>query len=344
MDTASLLKRRRSEHSKYWIYSDKELNNPCTCNTSGVSLKDENIYRIQAIGHMQQVGKYYGSRNNMHAGMVASAAMFLHRFYMHHSFLDISHLAMSTCCLYVATKADMKPKTKRLALEDLILCSITSAHGQNHKPDAEYLAELRKDVFYHERLLLATLGFNMLDVRVPLDFVAEYVCSIVKKEELQIRVITDACKLLNSILGGVFGLRYHPEVMACCAVKRALHNHKVEVDSSWYNNVVENPEFLPPAEGRNELGEQIKRLDREVEEYIKEQSAWLRDQQRHAENKQSRSRDHRRNERSSSDRPSSRLSSSSSDRSKARHSEPTRQQPRRRSTDKRPEYNTSGRR
>lgn len=35
--------------------------------------------------------------------------MYLHKFYMHHSFLDVDHQAIATACLYLAIKADSRP-------------------------------------------------------------------------------------------------------------------------------------------------------------------------------------------------------------------------------------------
>lgn len=38
--------------------------------------------------------------------------MYLHKFYMHHSFLDVDHQAIATACLYLAIKADSRPVKK----------------------------------------------------------------------------------------------------------------------------------------------------------------------------------------------------------------------------------------
>ena len=100
-----------------------------------------------------------------HAGMAATAALYMHKFYMHQSFTDVPHLPMATSCLYLAYKVDSRPKLLGRPedfLKDLIKNSynlVTGASASGKEPWTETLAEtLMKDFCYHERLLLASLG------------------------------------------------------------------------------------------------------------------------------------------------------------------------------------------
>ena len=64
---------------------------------------DARFLRALYIG--PQLSSYLRERfllagTDSHAGMVAVAALYLQRFYMHHSFADVSHLAIASSCKY----------------------------------------------------------------------------------------------------------------------------------------------------------------------------------------------------------------------------------------------------
>lgn len=106
-------------------------------------------------------------------------------------------------------------------------------HPTKPTPD---LRELTEDLLYHERLLLATLGFN-LQVRPATNFLGYYLqvlpvdcmCSAAKQKGETF--VTFATRLMNTSLGATLHLRYHPEVVACAVIAEAAKSLKVELAS-----------------------------------------------------------------------------------------------------------------
>jgi len=321
----------RKTHAKFWLYTKDDVGTPRSC-AKGMDLPTERRHRSQAAGHIQQLAKQMqdiakstAKKQNkpfrvprMHAGMAATAALYMHKFYMHQSFTDVPHLPMATSCLYLAYKVDSRPKLLGRPedfLKDLIKNSynlVTGASASGKEPWTETLAEtLMKDFCYHERLLLASLGFNELELRIPghfivyfalgLDLVAKQEGDKQSPEDLRQRLIKYSCRMNNSIMGSHLGLVYHPEIIACSILdmtarevlkytanpKGRLHQDLPDPAAPWYTRMIPEKRFPSAVKFTDPIAvddvvlsvDMITEVQAEIRTYVAGETAWLKCQQ-----------------------------------------------------------------
>jgi len=132
-----------------WYYEKKELKNTPSY-LAGLDYETETRYRREGSRFIQEVGKIFGLRHDT----MATAAVYFHRFYMFHSFLEFPRYVSATCTLFLAGKAEETPKKCR----DLIK---TVRSLTNDNQFSTFGADPREEVMTLERVLLQTIKFDL---------------------------------------------------------------------------------------------------------------------------------------------------------------------------------------
>jgi len=329
----------REEHRKYWLYSEADLQAPASTKRGvgadggkKLTLEEEQRFRDQAAGHIQHVVKEISRLkpycDHVHAGTMSTAIMFFHRFYMEQSFMEVGHLPMAICCIYVAMKIDRKPKggsnsSSKQQINTLIHQTLDfvfrmSPSAVQLSPSVTYLKKAREakqlfdkkkvkpkgeqlriteqsdaavkvfrdELCYNECLLLSTLGFNTLEVRLPITYIVHYINIINIPADQRDKFIKEACRQLNSTLGATFGLLYPPEVIACCMITRAARvldsalpkPKKEDHGKTWINAVLLSEKVPLLLHGEVEAQDPtvlVDKLNTSVDKYIVDQKRWL---------------------------------------------------------------------
>ncbi|XP_023323573.1 cyclin-K isoform X2 [Eurytemora carolleeae] len=199
-----------------WYYDKKELkNSPSTL--SGLSYEDETRYRREGARFIQELGKALGLRHDT----MATAAVYFHRFYMFHSFIEFPRYVTATCALFLAGKAEETPKKGRdiiKTVKELLNPNQFSTFGQDP----------REEVMTLERVLLQTIKFD-LQVDHPYPSILKYAkCLKGDQSKLQ-KMVQMSWTFVNDSLCTTLCLQWEPEVIAIALMYLAAKLSKFEV-------------------------------------------------------------------------------------------------------------------
>ena len=95
-----------------------------------------------------------GKALNLSHTTMATAAVYYHRFYMFHAFQDFPRYVVSTCCLFLAGKAEETPKKCRDIVR--VVRQLT-----NDRQFATFGNDPREEIMVLERVLLQTIKFDL---------------------------------------------------------------------------------------------------------------------------------------------------------------------------------------
>lgn len=221
-----------------WIFTKEQLLNTPS-RKSGIENDKELIYRQQAANLIQDMGQ----RLQVTQLCINTAIVYMHRFYMFHSFQKFHRNAMAAACLFLAAKVEEQPRK----LEHVV--KVSNICQNKETPDTkseEYLNEAHQLVI-NESILLQTLGFD-LTVDHPHTNVVK-TCQLVKatKDLAQ----TSYFLATNSLHLTAMCLQYKPTIVACVCVHLACKWSKWEIPSSyegkewfWYSDPSVTTELL----------------------------------------------------------------------------------------------------
>jgi len=209
-----------------WYYDKKELKSSPTT-TAGLSYEDETRYRMEGARFIQELGKSLGLSHNT----MASAAVYFHRFYMFHSFVEFNRYVTATCALFLAGKAEETPKKCR----DIIK---TTKELLNFHQFSSFGQDPREEVMTLERVLLQTIKFD-LQVDHPYSTLLKYAkCLKGDKAKLH-KMVQMSWTFVNDSLCTTLCLQWEPEVIAIALMYLAAKLSKFEV-KDWKNRTDEH--------------------------------------------------------------------------------------------------------
>ncbi|XP_059481871.1 cyclin-T1 isoform X2 [Neocloeon triangulifer] len=213
-----------------WYFS-KELIASTPSRRCGIDPDRELSYRQQAANFIQDMGQ----RLKVTQLCINTAIVYMHRFYMFHSFTVFHRNSISTASLFLAAKVEEQPRK----LEHVI----TVAHwclNREGKLDtkSELYLENAQELVFNENVLLQTLGFDV-GIDHPHTHVVKC-CQLVRanKELAQ----TSYFMASNSLHLTTMCLEYRPTVVACFCIHLACKWSNWEIPQSnegkdWYSYV-----------------------------------------------------------------------------------------------------------
>jgi len=148
-----------------WYWEKKDLRNTPSQN-KGMDFDTETRYRREGVRFIMELGKALNLSHNT----MATGGVYYHRFYMFHSFQEFPRYVTSTCCLFLAGKAEETPKKCR----DLVK---TVRQLTNDRQFSTFGNDPREEIMILERVLLQTIKFD-LQVEHPYDSIIRFAKSL----------------------------------------------------------------------------------------------------------------------------------------------------------------------
>ncbi|XP_042323618.1 cyclin-T2-like isoform X5 [Sceloporus undulatus] len=193
-----------------WFFTREQLENTPS-RRCGVEGDKELSYRQQAANLIQDMGQ----RLNVSQLTINTAIVYMHRFYMHHSFTKFNRNVISPTALFLAAKVEEQPRK----LEHVIKVAHACLHHQepllDTKSDA-YLQQAQELVIF-ETIMLQTLGFEITIEHPHTDVVKCTQLVRASKDLAQ----TSYFMATNSLHLTTFCLQYKPTVIACVCIHLA---------------------------------------------------------------------------------------------------------------------------
>uniref|UniRef100_A0A673KLX2 2-amino-3-carboxymuconate-6-semialdehyde decarboxylase-like n=1 Tax=Sinocyclocheilus rhinocerous TaxID=307959 RepID=A0A673KLX2_9TELE len=179
--------------SSKWFFTREQLENTPS-RRCGVEPDRELSYRQQAANLIQDMGQ----RLNVSQLTINTAIVYMHRFYMYHSFSKFHRNTTSPTALFLAAKVEEQPRK----LEHVIKVTHACLNPQEPPLDTKSNAYLQQaqELVILETIVLQTLGFEITIEHPHTD--------VVKCSQLVLHLTT-------------FCLQYKPTVIACVCIHLA---------------------------------------------------------------------------------------------------------------------------
>ncbi|XP_019409586.1 PREDICTED: cyclin-T2 isoform X2 [Crocodylus porosus] len=199
-----------SSTASRWFFSREQLESTPS-RRCGVEADKELSYRQQAANLIQDMGQ----RLNVSQLTINTAIVYMHRFYMHHSFTKFNRNIISPTALFLAAKVEEQPRK----LEHVIKVANACLHPQEPQLDTKSDAYLQQaqELVILETIMLQTLGFEITIEHPHTDVVKCTQLVRASKDLAQ----TSYFMATNSLHLTTFCLQYKPTVIACVCIHLA---------------------------------------------------------------------------------------------------------------------------
>ncbi|XP_026231713.1 cyclin-T2a isoform X2 [Anabas testudineus] len=196
--------------SSKWFFTREQLENTPS-RRCGVEPDRELSYRQQAANLVQDMGQ----RLNVSQLTINTAIVYMHRFYMHHSFTKFHRNIISPTTLFLAAKVEEQPRK----LEHVIKVAHACLNPQEPPLDTKSNAYLQQaqELVILESIVLQTLGFEITIDHPHTDVVK---CSQLVRASKDLAQ-TSYFMATNSLHLTTFCLQYKPTVIACVCIHLA---------------------------------------------------------------------------------------------------------------------------
>ncbi|KAJ8253275.1 hypothetical protein GJAV_G00211020 [Gymnothorax javanicus] len=217
--------------SSRWFFNRDQLESTPS-RRCGVESDRELSYRQQAANLIQDMGQ----RLNVSQLTINTAIVYMHRFYMYHSFTKFHRNIISPTALFLAAKVEEQPRK----LEHVIKVAHACLNPQEAPLDTKSNAYLQQaqELVLLEAILLQTLGFEVTIEHPHTDVVK---CSQLVRASKDLAQ-TSYFMATNSLHLTTFCLQYRPTVIACVCIHLACKwsNWKIPVSTDgkhWWEYV-----------------------------------------------------------------------------------------------------------
>lgn len=196
--------------SSRWFFTREQLENTPS-RRCGVEADKELSYRQQSANLIQDMGQ----RLNVSQLTINTAIVYMHRFYMHHSFTKFSRNIISPTALFLAAKVEEQARK----LEHVIKVAHACLHPLEPLLDTKCDAYLQQtqELVLLETIMLQTLGFEITIEHPHTDVVKCTQLVRASKDLAQ----TSYFMATNSLHLTTFCLQYKPTVIACVCIHLA---------------------------------------------------------------------------------------------------------------------------
>ncbi|XP_063789856.1 cyclin-T2 isoform X2 [Pseudophryne corroboree] len=193
-----------------WFFTREQLENSPS-RRCGLEADKELSYRQQAANLIQDMGQ----RLNVSQLTINTAIVYMHRFYMHHSFTKYHRNIISPTTLFLAAKVEEQPRKLEHVIKVTHACLNPPDLQLDTKSEA-YLQQAQELVIL-ETILLETLGFEITIEHPHTDVVKCTQLVRASKDLAQ----TSYFMATNSLHLTTFCLQYKPTVIACVCIHLA---------------------------------------------------------------------------------------------------------------------------
>ncbi|XP_044044075.1 cyclin-T2-like isoform X1 [Siniperca chuatsi] len=196
--------------STKWLFTREQLENTPS-RRCGIEADKELSYRQQAANLIQDIGQ----RLNVSQLIINTAIVYMHRFYMIHSFTKFHRNIISQTTLFLAAKVEEQPRK----LEHVIKIAHACVNPQEPAIDTKSNAfqQQAQELVALETVVLQTLGFEITVDHPHTDVVR---CSQLVRASKDLAQ-TSYFMATNSLHLTTFCLQYRPTVVACVCIHLA---------------------------------------------------------------------------------------------------------------------------
>ncbi|XP_068446589.1 cyclin-T2b isoform X1 [Clinocottus analis] len=196
--------------STKWLFTREQLENTPS-RRGGIEADRELSYRQQAANLIQDIGQ----RLNVSQLIINTAIVYMHRFYMIHSFSKFHRNVISQTTLFLAAKVEEQPRK----LEHVIKIAHACINPQEPAIDTKSNAfqQQTQELVALETIVLQTLGFEITIDHPHTDVVR---CSQLVRASKDLAQ-TSYFMATNSLHLTTFCLQYRPTVVACVCIHLA---------------------------------------------------------------------------------------------------------------------------
>ncbi|XP_051998542.1 cyclin-T2-like isoform X2 [Xyrauchen texanus] len=193
-----------------WFFTREQLETTLS-RRCGMEPDRELSYRQQAANLIQDMGQ----RLNVSQLTINTAIVYMHRFYMYHSFTKFHRNTISPTTLFLAAKVEEQPRK----LEHVIKVAHACLNPQEPPLDTKSNAYLQQaqELVILETIVLQTLGFEITIEHPHTDVVK---CSQLVRASKDLAQ-TSYFMATNSLHLTTFCLQYKPTVIACVCIHLA---------------------------------------------------------------------------------------------------------------------------
>lgn len=221
-----------SSNQSRWLFPSDRLKHTPSINR-GMSEHEELTQRQTAAGLIRKIGLKLKESCKRPSGLCIDTAMvYMHRFYMFHSFQKYPAQTMAPCALFLAAKVEETP----IKLEYVIKTSHMIQNPSAPPLTEKRYEELQRELIANENLLLQTLGFDLI--------IAHPHTSVITCGDLvgASKTVTKLAYELatNSLHFTTMCLKYKPTTVACICLNMAFKGFSLSIEQSkegkdWWN-------------------------------------------------------------------------------------------------------------
>ncbi|KAE8145508.1 cyclin-like protein [Aspergillus avenaceus] len=222
-----------------WLFTDEELKR-APSQLDGMALEAEHTSRSKGVNFITQVGIML----KLPQLTLATAAVYLHRFFMRYSMVDLPQrpgmhpYPIAATSLFLATKVEENVRR----MKELVVACCRVAQKQSNLVVDEQSKEFwrwRDTILHHEDLLLEALCFD-LQLDQPYRILYDFICFFGVNENKAIR--NAAWAFVNDSMFTVLCLQFTPRVIAAAALYAAARHCDVafeddEFGRSWWEQI-----------------------------------------------------------------------------------------------------------
>ncbi|XP_017771977.1 PREDICTED: cyclin-T2 isoform X2 [Nicrophorus vespilloides] len=214
-----------------WYFTKEHLNNSPS-RQCGIDAYKELYYRQQAANFIQDMGQ----RLRVSQLCINTATVYMHRFYVFHSFTQFPWHSMAAAAIFLSAKVEEQPRKLEHVIRVHNLCK--NPREAQFDVTSERYQQQSQDLVFNENVLLQTLGFD-----VAIDHPHAHVvrcCHLVKacKDLAQ----TSYFMASTSLHVTTMCLQFKPTVVACFCIHLACKWSNWEIPLSnekkeWFSYV-----------------------------------------------------------------------------------------------------------
>ncbi|CAK9303643.1 unnamed protein product [Gordionus sp. m RMFG-2023] len=214
-----------------WYFTKEELNKTPSI-IAGLSYEKELMYRQQCANVIQDMGQ----KLSVNQLCISTAIVYMHRFYMLHSFTLFSRHCIAACSLFLAAKVEEQFRKVDHVVKVLYACQFKEK-TQPIDVNCDLYQNLATELITNESIMLQTLGFD-ITIDHPHSHVVKC-CQLIRapKDLAQVSYIMAT----NSLHLTLLCLQYKPSVVACVCIYIACKWSNWEIPRStegkewfWY--------------------------------------------------------------------------------------------------------------
>ncbi|XP_066262134.1 cyclin-T1 isoform X2 [Euwallacea similis] len=220
-----------TSNSERWYFTKEQLESTPS-RKYGFDAYKELQYRQQAANFIQDMGQ----RLQVSQLCINTAIVYMHRFYVFHSFTNFPWYQMAAAALFLAAKVEEQPRKLEYVIRVANICR--NPRDRSFDINSERYAAQSQDLVFNENVLLQTLGFD-----VAIDHPHTYVvrcCHLVRASKDLAQ--TSYFMASNSLHLTTMCIQYKPTVVACFCILLACKWSNWEIPLSnekkeWYTYV-----------------------------------------------------------------------------------------------------------